>query len=541
MAGAVALWAVAPPATAEACGGFFCSQKPVDQQAERIVFAVSESSTRMIVQIAYQGAAPDFAWVLPLAFVPDPDAIGTFPERAIAALDVNTSPLFWRPDDPECGSVLLNGGGSDANTPGVTVHIDEIVGPYEVVVVEGSDATELVSWLRDNGYRIGDAMIPYVELYAAEGMRLLALKLSPNAGVSDIEPLSLELPTTAPSIPIRLTAVAAEPEMGILVLILGDQRWGPSNWSEIEVDPATIRYEPHGPMGETSYLAQVSRAADSVDGMGWITEMAGPTAPLLESVRTAPVSDEDDERAREALVELLSAHPYLTRLYTRISPWEMRVDPAFRPHPGGDVLRDVRLSRFVDGEDMCAGDGMSVCDVAVCDPGTCTAVPTTGWPSEIPGCACPPDRTARTTVDPAGNATVVCDDPSRSLLDPGELAGGSTPLGDPCLAYDCGAGNCVPVSMTPTCRCSDGAVAVGWIERDGRRVTRCVEPSERVDLPRPPEAPLDAGSTPDAGMDAGRAVGVAGGGGCAASGVRSFDPAVVLVALALLAGRRRRR
>ncbi|MCB9621672.1 MAG: hypothetical protein H6724_19715, partial [Sandaracinus sp.] len=28
------------PRTAQACGGFFCGQQPVDQSAERVVFAV---------------------------------------------------------------------------------------------------------------------------------------------------------------------------------------------------------------------------------------------------------------------------------------------------------------------------------------------------------------------------------------------------------------------------------------------------------------------------------------------------------------------
>ena len=43
-----------PTATAEACGGFFCGQQPVDQTAERVVFAVDRenNTTDMIVPVS---------------------------------------------------------------------------------------------------------------------------------------------------------------------------------------------------------------------------------------------------------------------------------------------------------------------------------------------------------------------------------------------------------------------------------------------------------------------------------------------------------
>ena len=46
------------PSAALACGGFFCSQSPVDQASERIIFAINDDGTTdMIVQIAYQGSS----------------------------------------------------------------------------------------------------------------------------------------------------------------------------------------------------------------------------------------------------------------------------------------------------------------------------------------------------------------------------------------------------------------------------------------------------------------------------------------------------
>ncbi|MCC7540802.1 MAG: DUF2330 domain-containing protein, partial [Deltaproteobacteria bacterium] len=82
---------LAAPERAAACGGFFCGRQPVDQQAERIVFAMNPNgSVDMIVQITYQGTAADFAWVLPLGAVPEAGSLDVFPQRALVALDANT-------------------------------------------------------------------------------------------------------------------------------------------------------------------------------------------------------------------------------------------------------------------------------------------------------------------------------------------------------------------------------------------------------------------------------------------------------------------
>jgi hypothetical protein len=87
---ALALASQAP--SAKACGGFFCGRAPVDQTAERILFEVGDDSVTMTTQISYNGAAEDFAWVLPLFEVPDPDSLAVFPQRALTGLDAATGP-----------------------------------------------------------------------------------------------------------------------------------------------------------------------------------------------------------------------------------------------------------------------------------------------------------------------------------------------------------------------------------------------------------------------------------------------------------------
>src|SRR6185295_17778533 len=93
------LLALLAPGTAAACGGFFCTTIPVDQAAERIIFAVDQGQITTYVQINYVGSPDDFAWVLPVPSVPKlaPGDMATFRD-----LDRMTTPLFIPPPTPDC-------------------------------------------------------------------------------------------------------------------------------------------------------------------------------------------------------------------------------------------------------------------------------------------------------------------------------------------------------------------------------------------------------------------------------------------------------
>ncbi|WP_437840210.1 DUF2330 domain-containing protein [Sorangium sp. So ce1153] len=537
------------PRPAEACGGFFCGRQPVDQTAERILFATNQDgSVTMVTQIQYAGAAPDFAWVVPLAEVPAVDSLAVFPQLALTALDTATGPQFQWPDDPGCYPPVFNAGGGPTaggvDDGGVTVHIREEVGPYDVAVIESADPTALISWLRDNGFRVNDAMAPYIGIYTSEGMKFLALRLQPDAEVSDIQPFRFTLPSGSPSIPIRLTAIAAEPEMGITVMLLGDRRYGPANWPDVEIDDDQIVWRSDAWPVQTNWTALVARGVDEAGGRGFVTEMSGPTASIAEQVRNTMTSDEAQVAARDALLPLLEGNATITRLYTRLSPEEMTVDPIFRRTDGPEVSNVRVLPRHVEGRDLCEvapgadAAGASPCDFAACGAGgLCRVVEVAGGAQPVAACACVPGTTARTTFDPSGRPTVTCQDLRMSFLNPGDRAlPDAPPLADPCATFDCGPhGECVPMNMTPTCRCSTGYVAVGDIADDGSRETTCVLPDEPVpasfydgrvpplpdSLPggRPVDVPPPAVEAASGGCNAGGRAGGAGGLGGALLGL----------------------
>ena len=317
-----------------ACGGFFCIDTPVDQNAERIIFTQNGDGTvSAYVQIEYTGAAPDFSWILPL-----PDAIDAedveVPEDAMAAfreLEVATDPVFIPPPLPECADFVVQAAMAPISKSAVEVFASGEVGPYGFDVVGSEDPDELVSWLRDNGYRVTEPMEPLIDLYVEEQFVFLAMKLRPDQGAQDVEPVKVTYPSSQPMIPLRLTAVAANPDMAVMVWIYADTQAKPVNYGKMEIANKELVFFGRG--GSNNYRQLMGEKADEMEGQAFITEYAAPTSQL--SV------------AHPLLQDLSSRYAYLTRLNTVISPEEMTVDPVFEYDSRLDDVSNVRnLSRM---------------------------------------------------------------------------------------------------------------------------------------------------------------------------------------------------
>jgi hypothetical protein len=473
--------------SAQACGGFFCGfTQPVGQNAEHILFEVGADSVTMTAQITYTGEAADFAWILPLGAVPDPSALSVFPQQALDLLDTLTAPTFTVPNDcipPSRNAYAVpDTAAVDTAPSAVNVYVRTEVGPYDVAVVGSADPSELVNWLRTAGYRITPAMEPYVAQYTAAGMSFLALKLQQSKGVKDIQPFRFTLPGTAPSIPLRMTAIAADPEMAIQVFVLAEQRYEGKNWNNLTIPTSQVHFNPSSGFVNvrTNWSALIAKTVDAAGGQGWVTEFAGSAASfasqvnaqLRSNLQNAPYSNPnpDTTQAQQALYDVLTAHGYLTRLQTRLSAEEMTSDPIFGASERGDVPQARALSRVVDGVDQCASassGSTDECDFTTCGAaGICRSVSgserSPGSPA-ITGCACLPGATARVTTAPDSTATVICQDARLSFLNPGDQGNDAAEvLPDPCAGFSCGGhGQCVPVNLAPTCVCDQGYVAVG--------------------------------------------------------------------------------
>jgi len=268
------------------------------------------------VQINYTGSAPDFSWVVPVPSYPHVDVaeIATFDE-----LSNLTAPIFQPPLMPGCAAVPMSAASDTTAVQegGVVVLGSGTAGPYAYDVVTSPDPNELITWLRTNNYRITEEMEPLVAVYTFEGMIFLAMKLQPDEGVQDIQPVVMTYESTHPMIPLRLTAVAANPNMTVVTWVFADSQAYPVNYARPSIKDADIRSN-FGMFGGTNYLTLVDETVDLYDGRAFITEYAQPTDALIS------MGPQDGQ-----VIDFLREFDYVTRFFGRISPEEMTVDPTF--------------------------------------------------------------------------------------------------------------------------------------------------------------------------------------------------------------------
>ncbi|MCA9527288.1 MAG: DUF2330 domain-containing protein, partial [Myxococcales bacterium] len=287
------------------------------------------------------------------------------------------------------------GAGGEGGGPNVNVLSREQVGPYDRTILQGETVQDLLDWLDQNGYQVpagaDDTLAPYVQMGAA----FVAIKLVPGAGSAEVVPLALTFTAPTPAIPLRPTANAANRDMGIIVHVLGEARAVPVNYRHVVINEAAIDWpnggtnysdvvsqaadeaggrafatdfagphalQPPSPLAPSTYAAlgeapgwaEVQRAFPFLDADlqrivgAVVTEIRdeisvpelvtcpGCYDPEVVSIDGAALLRrlrEEYDPPRQALAGLFEAHPYLTRLYTTMSPDEMAEDPVFDENP----------------------------------------------------------------------------------------------------------------------------------------------------------------------------------------------------------------
>lgn len=354
----IAVLAISPSDT-YACGGFFCGGVPVDQAGEDVLFVIDEGRVTAHIRIAYQGAAEDFSWVVPVSAVPEID-VGT--DEVFDVLSMATSPRAWaRWEGIGCDGSYYGGGSfgsagdsdasssgdGDSGPPPVTIVSSGAVGPFDTIVVDSSDPDALGWWLRDNGYDVPETADPIVASYVEKGWFFVALKLRKGEDTGALQPIVLRMDSSEACLPLELTAIAAVDDMPVRVWFLADGRVVPLGWLEVELNDART----HGfTYGSLDWNALVGEAADEVGGRAFFTDFAGsacPLIPYLDSGRQCPDAFRDLETAQEVMDEL--ARQGFRSSATLLEVLEANVAP-----PPGVPARD-----FYNCPD-CYGEGGSV-------------------------------------------------------------------------------------------------------------------------------------------------------------------------------------
>ncbi len=289
------------PSVAQACGGLFCDNQPmpmpVDQTGENILFVIDEAAGKVEahIQIRYMGDPQEFAWVIPVQSIPDFSAgsellfnnllAGTAPTYSVQTVsdcedNSNSGPgCASYALDSSVGAETSAGGSGDTGNTGPTIVKRDIVGAFEIVVLTGGNAQELVDWLDDNGYAQDPDAPPIIEQYLSEGYYFAAAKLINGAGIDELQPLVVSYAGTRPCVPLRLTGIAAVDDMPIRIFALARDRVVPIGYKHVELNETLLDWQ-----GQASnYFDVVIQAIDEAGGLAFITEYASNSASIDQS------------------------------------------------------------------------------------------------------------------------------------------------------------------------------------------------------------------------------------------------------------------
>ncbi|MDP2269144.1 MAG: DUF2330 domain-containing protein [Archangium sp.] len=281
---------------AEACGCFAPPDPtvPIVQAGERILFSAKNGMVNAHIQIQYAGEAKDFGWLLPLPSIPTlklgseelfTQLINTTqPRYFVNTTTTGTCGGFNRFGAPTAAGGFENDSSGGAGGGQSVLVTQSSIGPYDYAVLRADRKDDMLQWLATNRYFIPTGTEDVVGPYIRPGAYFLALKLKSGKSAGDIQPVVLDYPSDLPMIPIILTSVAAQPNMGIQVWMLGEGRAIPRNYNHVVLNDSQIDWLNRAQNYNDVVIKAVSEAPEK---HAFVTEYAG-TSAIMQGVLDAP-------------------------------------------------------------------------------------------------------------------------------------------------------------------------------------------------------------------------------------------------------------
>ncbi len=162
--------------------------------------------------------------------------------------------------------------------------------------------------------------------------------------------------------PIRLTAVAAQPDMGVIVWLLGDSRAVPLNYLHVTPNYTRLNWYAGTTNAYVSYQGLVTAAMDEAGGQGFATDYAGRDLDVIsqlpgverlgeELVRLSAI-DDDAQRIAEAAGGFVLPQTKVLEILRRLLPL---------PEGNGEFvyqITELLLDLFTAEELAAAGSGL---------------------------------------------------------------------------------------------------------------------------------------------------------------------------------------
>ncbi|ONI74267.1 hypothetical protein BWI15_13100 [Kribbella sp. ALI-6-A] len=235
------------PAWACACGGYLADEESrARATGENALVRFDGRTEEIVLSMAIRGSSKKAAWIMPVpaaaeVSLGDP---ATFTELVrLTRPKVVVKKTYW----PFRDTGLFGGHGGDAAgaAPGSAVDVREqmVLGPFEVVRLGGSNATQVTAWLRTNGYAVPDTLAANLTPYLAERWEIVAVKLAPKEADGTLggetPPLRLKFASKRIVYPMRLSK-GATTSQAVTVYVAAPYRVDASTVPDASLPPELL-------------------------------------------------------------------------------------------------------------------------------------------------------------------------------------------------------------------------------------------------------------------------------------------------------------
>jgi len=382
---------LASPAAQAFCGTYVGqASSTLYNESSEVVLARDGNRTTITMANDYQGDASEFAVVVPVPVILNPEDVRIPDGTAIAAADQYSGPRLvsytcdslhqqWAMGGASSGCFgcsdvyyAMDASGSADTGLEVTVENQFTAGDYEIVILSAEDAGDLVTWLNLNGYAVHQATETLLEEYIEQGVYFFAAKVSMDMLDEErrfLQPIQFSYEAELLSLPVRLGTLNSPGVQDLLIYVINSEAEGRVSISNYpEATPETeCMYQPteEEPDYGTFYNNLFEEAyVEAGGGAAWATEYSWSPSGC------DPCSS--DPPTEEQLAELgwdkgpWDAH--FTRLHVRYTPQSVDQDLVF--YSSG--MTDTMQIRHITHKDELESD-FPICRTGWVedDPGSC--------------------------------------------------------------------------------------------------------------------------------------------------------------------------
>lgn len=162
-----------------------------------------------------------------------------------------------------------------------------VVGPYAAAVVPSRGEGGFDEWMAGHGYDIPAPTRVAVEHYQSLGFDFLVLRLRPQQGVHQMQPVRVSFRGYVPSLPLRMIAAGVADKVGLSLMVLAHTEVQAMNFRTAFVADGDLVFD--FAANRSNYRALFNAALGPRSDPAWVVESSEPvTAPMMSDRMPAP-------------------------------------------------------------------------------------------------------------------------------------------------------------------------------------------------------------------------------------------------------------